>query len=62
MHLRASPKLLAGINKHLEAIEELINTESVRNPEPSPDDQHLSLTLALLPLKGRGKDKTSQGD
>jgi hypothetical protein len=62
LHLRASPKLLAGINKHLEAIEELLKAETARSSGPSPDDQHLSLTLALLPLKGRGKEKTEEGD
>ena len=62
MHLRASPDLLAGINEHLEAIEELVNAHAARNPEPSPDDQHLSLTLALLPLKGRGREWKDGGD
>jgi hypothetical protein len=62
LHLRTSPKLLAAINKHLEAIEELLMAEAARNPEPSPDDQHLSLTLALLPLKGRGMQHTAKGD
>lgn len=62
LHLRASPNLLAGINEHLDAIEELLKAEAERNLEPSRDDQHLSLTLALLPLKGRGKDKSEEGD
>gem|GEM_PF-596500 len=62
MHLRASPKLLAGINEHLTAIEDLLVAESDRDPGPSPDDQHLSLTLALLPLKGRGDSQTDGGD
>jgi hypothetical protein len=61
MHLRASPKVLAGINKHLEAIEELLKKETSRSQGPSPDDQHVSLTLALLPLKGRNRDKTKRG-
>lgn len=62
MHLRAAPELLAKINEHLEAIEALLKTEAERSPEPSPGDQHLSLTLALLPLKGRGKATTEKGD
>jgi hypothetical protein len=62
MHLRASPKLLAGINKHLDAIDKLLKAAAVKSPDPSPDDQHLSLTLALLPLKGRGKEMTERGD
>jgi len=62
MHLRASPKVLAGINKHLLAIEKLVIAEAAKTPKPSPDDQHLSLTMALLPLKGRGKGETHRGD
>jgi hypothetical protein len=53
LHMRASPKLLAKINKHLQAIEDLLTAEAARNPKPTPEDQHLSLTIALLPLKGR---------
>lgn len=55
MHLRASPKVLARINRHLQAIEDLLAAEAARDTSPSPDDHHLSLTMALLPLKGRGK-------
>ena len=62
MHMRASPKLLAGINKHLQAIEKLLTVEAAKAPKPSPDDQHLSLTMALLPLKGRGKGEPHRGD
>ena len=61
MHLRASPKLLARINKHLMAIENILITEMTRAPRPSLEDQHLSLTIAFLPLKGRGKDETPGG-
>lgn len=53
MHLRASPKLLGRINKHLKAIEDLLEAEAIKEPKPSGDDQHLSLTIALLPLRGR---------
>lgn len=61
LHLRVSPKLLAGVNEHLEAIDELVRTETAKNPGPSPDDQHLSLTFALLPLRGRGKQEPGKG-
>ena len=61
MHLRASPKVLAGINKHLLAIE-LVTAEAAKTPKPSADDQHLSLTMALLPLKGRGKGEPHRGE
>lgn len=57
MHLRASPRFLAKLNKHLKAIEDLLAAEAAREPKPSPDDQHLSLTLALLPLKGRANPR-----
>jgi predicted transcriptional regulator len=62
MHLRASPKLLARINKHLKAIEDLLANEAAKTPKPSPDDQHLSLTIALLPLKGRDKTQSPKGE
>jgi DNA-binding transcriptional ArsR family regulator len=56
MHLRASPRFLAKLNHHLTAIEDLLAAEASRKPKPSPADQHVSLTLALLPLKGRATD------
>ncbi len=62
LHLRASPRLLAGINRHLDAIEKLVNAEAGRNAQPSPSDQHLSLTLALLPLRGRSHSATVKGE
>ena len=55
MHLRASPKLLGRINKHLKAIEDLLETEAAKEPKSSAGDQHLSLTIALLPLRGRSQ-------
>jgi predicted transcriptional regulator len=55
MHMRASPRLLGKLNKHLNAIEELLTAAATNETKPSPDDQHLSLTLALLPLRGRGQ-------
>ena len=61
IHLRASPKLLARINKHLQAIEDLLAAEAAKVHQPSPDEQHLSLTIALLPLKGRNKIQPRKG-
>lgn len=58
LHMRASPKLLARLNKHLQAIEDLLAKEATKDPKPTPEDQHLSLTLALLPLKGRALPET----
>lgn len=60
MHLRASPKLLAKVNKHLKAINDLLIAEAAKDPRPSPEDQHLSLTIALLPLKGRSNVVTDK--
>lgn len=53
LHMRVSPKVLAKLNKHLQGIEDLLTAELSKEPKPRPDDQHLSLTMALLPLKGR---------
>lgn len=61
MHLRATPKILAGINKHLKAIEDLLAKEASQAQKPSSGDQHISLTVALLPLKGRNKGSNSKG-
>ena len=55
MHLRASPRLLGKLNKHLDAIMDLLAAEAAKEPKPSAGDQHVSLTLALLPLKGRAQ-------
>ncbi len=62
LHLRASPELLAGINENLRAIEKLVTDDIAARRDAGPDDQHLSLTLALLPLKGRGRAETDRGD
>lgn len=59
MHVRTSPKLLAKINKHLQAVVDLLTEEATKPQKPTANDQHLSITIALLPIKGRGK--TSKG-
>lgn len=67
-HVRASPRLLARINRHLDAIVQLLDDAAGGRSRPSPADQHLSLTLALLPLKGRNprpldrKDRCGRSD
>jgi len=53
LHLRASPELLAKINKHMKAVLNLLTPDEKTSSKFSPDDQHVSLTLALLPIKGR---------
>jgi predicted transcriptional regulator len=62
MHMRVSPKNLARINRHLKAIEDLVSTEGAKTPKPTSADQHISLTLALLPLKGRGQNQSDKGE
>lgn len=57
VHLRASPRVLGKLNKHLQAIEDLLHAEAAKKPRPSANDEHLSLTLALLPLKGRAQNQ-----
>jgi AcrR family transcriptional regulator len=53
MHMRLNKKTLAEINGHLRALEELIAREARRKQVPKDADQYCSLTLALLPLRGR---------
>ena len=53
VHVRASKRLLAAINEHLLAIEELLQHEAEHAPDESPDDRFLSLTTVLAPLSGR---------
>ncbi len=53
LHVRASPELLAEINKHMNAVLDLLTPNEKTSSEVGPDDQHVSLTLALLPIKGR---------
>ena len=61
LHMRATPKLLAAVNEHLSAIEALVQAEIARCPGPTDDAQHMSLTFALLPIKGRGRGASGQG-
>jgi len=61
VHLRATPDMLAAINGHVEAIMDLLQAAAAGPNAPTEDDQHLSLTLALLPLKGRGRGDTPKG-
>lgn len=53
LHLRATPEMLAAINEHVDAIMELLQAKADGPDEPSADDEHISLTIALLPIKGR---------
>ena len=53
VHCRLTRDVLAEINTHLRAIERLLMRESRRRQLPFDADQYCSLTLALLPLRGR---------
>lgn len=52
MHCRISKESLAELNGHLRAIEKTV-ARVHKSHEPSPDDQFVSLTLALMPLRNR---------
>jgi AcrR family transcriptional regulator len=54
LHARLDRATLAEVNKHLKAIERILMRESKKQRVPE-DAQYCSLTLALLPLKGRNK-------
>ena len=53
VHMRVSPERLAQINKHMNAVLDLLTPDEETSSSFGPDDQHVSLTLALLPIKGR---------
>jgi AcrR family transcriptional regulator len=54
MHCRLTKATLAEINGHLGAIERIVSREARRRKLRPDADQYCSLTLALLPLRGRG--------
>ena len=53
-HMRATPEVLEQVNKHLLALEDLLLADAGKDHDPSAPAQHLSLTISLLPIKGRG--------
>lgn len=54
LHFRASPELLEAVRAHLSAALELVEQATGRPPPSEADGSRLcSLTLALLPLRGR---------
>lgn len=58
VHLRVSPERLAEVNQHLQAVLDLLSRDHLNASALGADDQHVSLTLALLPLKGRDVRQT----
>jgi hypothetical protein len=57
---RVSPDLLSKINEHLRALEQALAEECANDPGPTPDDEFLSLTIALAPIRGRRTGPTGQ--
>jgi hypothetical protein len=53
IHLRASDEVLALLNQRLDAVLDLIQELAAGDHEPGPDDQFVSLTMLLAPLRGR---------
>ena len=58
LNSRVAPEVLAKINERLRALEEVIAEECANDPGPTPDDQFLSLTICLAPIRGRRVDPT----
>ncbi len=56
MHGRVSPALLAEINGHFDAIYEIVKSAACAPETTSASDEYCSITLALLPLRGRKTD------
>jgi hypothetical protein len=53
-HFRASPMVLKQVRRHLEAALEIVQREGRRGAGPRQGPLY-SLTLALLPLRGRSQ-------
>ncbi len=53
VHCRLDKDALRELNQHLRAIERLVARTVRQTGAPEKGDQYLSLTLALLPLRGR---------
>ncbi|MHC5005271.1 MAG: helix-turn-helix domain-containing protein [Planctomycetota bacterium] len=51
------PKALEQVNRHLDAIQKVIDREFRRPPAPDEISEHCSFTLAVVPLAGRGGDR-----
>ncbi len=54
LHARMNREVLAEVNEHLNAVLEILARETGKDEVPEDADQYCSLTLALLPLRGRG--------
>ena len=56
LHFRATPRVLKAVRGHLEAAIEIVQREARRDPGRRTSSMY-SLTLALLPLRGRSQDE-----
>ena len=54
LHFRATPRVVKEVRRHLQAAIELVQREARRDAEPRTGSMY-SLTLALLPLRGRSQ-------
>ena len=52
VHCRLTKKDLAELNRHLRAIQKMIE-RVMKSHKPSPSDSFVSLTVALMPLRNR---------
>ncbi len=52
-HMRLSPQALARLNGFLQELESRARELVVESGDPGPDDQFLSLTFLMAPLRGR---------
>ena len=56
LHCRTTRSTLTEINQHIRAIEKIFEREGRRATLPPDAEEYISFTLALLPLRGRGKN------
>jgi AcrR family transcriptional regulator len=56
LHCRLTKKSLAQVNTHLRAIDKIIEKEKRGRRRPSDAGQYCSLTIALMPLRGRSSE------
>jgi AcrR family transcriptional regulator len=59
MHCRVSKSTLAEINQHLDALYRIAERECRGETVPDDADEYCSVTLALLPLRGRKRPESS---
>jgi predicted transcriptional regulator len=60
LHARLSPRQLADLNEWLKVFEEKMLEEAKKPLESGPDDQFLSFTIALAPIRGRRPGPTPE--